>query len=197
MSDPTTQLHHHGQHPWCQEAGQKHRLWMLHLYDPDEGFSIWAGEDAEEQARAAYARYSGSWSCTLFAAVEAEPTPSEAGELRKSLDQSEAAVRDAEARVLFAEAERDSLLEEVKMLSERLEITHVWQTVEGVLTKVPVPEGADFPDGIACRDETIKLLEANRDHLRERVAELEEALKGVAHIGELIEHPTSHQETRG
>lgn len=74
----------------------------------------------------------------------------------------------------------DTLIAERDALIERLEITHVY--VNG--KKVPAPKG--IPDGISCRDATIKLLEA-------RIAELEERAlpfpptKGHIGTAEIIE----------
>lgn len=49
----------------------------------------------------------------------------------------------------------------IEELETRLEMNHVYREVDGVLTKVPCKPG-EFPDGIECRDETIKLLKADR-----------------------------------
>lgn len=53
---------------------------------------------------------------------------------------------------------------ECERLRERLEITHA---TDGNGNRIPFPAGA--PDGIACRDETIRLLEAKCERLREEL----------------------------
>lgn len=66
---------------------------------------------------------------------------------------------------------------EVERLRERLELTHAYQVIDGEMVKVPAPDG--MPDGIECRDETIKLLEA-----RAQAAEREnERMRGA--LGEI------------
>jgi hypothetical protein len=71
------------------------------------------------------------------------------------------------------QAEIDRLRAENERLRERLEITHVWQSVGGgPLERVPAPEG--IPDGIECRDETIKLQDA-------RITELEGERDALIH----------------
>lgn len=65
------------------------------------------------------------------------------------------------------EAER-----EVARCHERLEMNHAWQMGgDGGFVRVPAPEG--MPDGIECRDETIKLLESSRKRLSDRLASSE------------------------
>jgi hypothetical protein len=62
---------HHGRHPWAQPGDRPHRVWMLRFDDADQRDMVWIDEDAEEQAKAAYARYSPTWNCYLFAVVPA------------------------------------------------------------------------------------------------------------------------------
>lgn len=62
----------------------------------------------------------------------------------------------------------------VTELSERLEIANVIDR-EGNRVPHPTGEPGDL-DGIACRDETIRLQDRRIDELRARVAELEEAM---------------------
>ncbi|MCC2649862.1 MAG: hypothetical protein K0R61_47 [Microvirga sp.] len=45
---------------------------------------------------------------------------------------------------------------EISRLQERLEMTHVWQMIDGKMARVEVEPGS-IPDGIECRDETIRL----------------------------------------
>ena len=66
---------------------------------------------------------------------------------------------------------------EIQKLRERLEIAHVWQMVDGTMTRVPAPEGEEIPDGIACRDETIRLQDR-------RIAELEDQVRTLKTAGE-------------
>lgn len=63
------------------------------------------------------------------------------------------------------DAENARLREQVRRYAERLEITHVFVLSGGELVRKEVsPEDWDKQiDGIACRDETIKLLES--DHM--------------------------------
>jgi hypothetical protein len=44
---------------------------MLKFDDADMRTMMWTGEDAEKQARAAYAQYCPSWNCYLFATIPA------------------------------------------------------------------------------------------------------------------------------
>lgn len=60
-------------------------------------------------------------------------------------------------------AERNALRARVAKLEERLEITHCWRhNPDGSVTKEEIPSDQrdSFPDGIYCRDETIKQLES-------------------------------------
>ena len=49
-----------------------------------------------------------------------------------------------------------SMADELARLRERLEMAHAWRMIDGEMTKVPVEPGS-IPDGIECRDETIRL----------------------------------------
>ncbi len=62
---------------------------------------------------------------------------------------------------------------EIARCHARLEIDHAWRRSGGALKRfgVPMAERADFPDGIACRNETIKALEARIDKLKAVVRE--------------------------
>lgn len=57
------------------------------------------------------------------------------------------------------------LIEEIERCHGRLEIDHVYRAVNGAMRRVELPfeDRAVIPDGISCRDETIKLLDAHRD----------------------------------
>lgn len=63
---------------------------------------------------------------------------------------------------------------EIERLRERLEITHVYVSDKaGGLTRRELGPDETVPDGIECRDETIKLLNSNIDTLRKNVTRLE------------------------
>ena len=75
--------------------------------------------------------------------------------------------------------EVDRLKNEVARLRRRLENDRVWRERDGELVEEP----ADLPesqDGIACRDETIKLQDEKIDELKKLNAELLAALRAVA-----------------
>lgn len=61
-----------------------------------------------------------------------------------------------------------ALLAYVQALETRLEMTHVWRMVDGKMTRAPCEPG-EIPDGIECRDETIRLQHRRIDALRARV----------------------------
>lgn len=81
--------------------------------------------------------------------------------------------------------EIERLRERVAKLEDRLEITHVWNG-KGARVAVPPEKRDTIPDGIDCRDETIRLLENRiqrltsdgaldrKDYLEARVGSLEE-----------------------
>lgn len=48
---------------------------------------------------------------------------------------------------------------EVERLRKRLEVTHVWQFINGKMRRRTLKPGEDIPDGIECRDETIRQLD--------------------------------------
>jgi hypothetical protein len=79
---------------------------------------------------------------------------------------------------LRAQAER------VTELETRLETNAVWQMIDGKMTRVAVEPGS-IPDGIECRDETIKLQDKHIAELRERVRVLEEMLD---HVIDMADH---------
>lgn len=61
---------------------------------------------------------------------------------------------------------------EIMRLRERLEMDFAWQLVDGKMTRVEVEPGS-IPDGIDCRDETIR----QQDRL---IAELRAQVRGGA-----------------
>lgn len=65
-------------------------------------------------------------------------------------------------------SDHDALALEVERLHERLEDNHEYQLIDGKTVRVDVPPGS-VPDGIECRDETIKL---KRERIRELEADL-------------------------
>lgn len=102
--------------------------------------------------------------------------------------EQEKAARDPLTRIT---AERDALAAEVRRLAsrvawyqERLEIDRVWKLSPdgGSMTEVEVPaeERDRMPDGIDCRDETIKLQDRAVGELRAEVGRLREALIDAA-----------------
>lgn len=68
--------------------------------------------------------------------------------------------------------EVEALRAEVLALQERLEITHCHDG-DGSRVEIPDSERKDFPDGIYCRDETIRLLEESNEALRAKLREYE------------------------
>lgn len=62
----------------------------------------------------------------------------------------------------------DELRARIAKLEARLEIDHVYKTIDGVMRRVEIPEAErdDAIDGITCRNETINLLEAENGRLR-------------------------------
>lgn len=61
-----------------------------------------------------------------------------------------------------------ALSDEVERCHARLEITHCWKMEAGDKVRVEIPpaERATFPDGIECRNETIRLRDENNAKLR-------------------------------
>lgn len=72
-----------------------------------------------------------------------------------------------------------ALLGEVDALRTRLEMDFAWQIIDGVKTKVKVEPGS-IPDGIDCRNETIKLQDGHIKELRGEVEGLRTALRRLA-----------------
>lgn len=85
-----------------------------------------------------------------------------------------------------AAAEIERLTARVHQLEDRLEITHAWQCTadDTELKRIEIPpeERDSFPDGITCRDATIKLLEEQSERQAARIRKLERALKPFAEI---------------
>jgi hypothetical protein len=59
----------------------------------------------------------------------------------------------------------DECAAEIERLRERLEMTHAWQFIDGQETRIEVEPGS-IPDGIECRDETIRLQDREIERLR-------------------------------
>lgn len=85
-----------------------------------------------------------------------------------------------------AAEEIERLTSRVQHLEDRLEITHAWQCTadDTELKRIEIPpeERDSFPDGITCRDATIKLLEEQNERQAGRIRKLERALKPFADI---------------
>lgn len=72
--------------------------------------------------------------------------------------------------------ETEQLRQRVKDLEERLECNHVYNH-KGEREEV---EPGSIPDGISCRDETIRLLDRNCDALREKLEKAKSCLDWYA-----------------
>lgn len=66
--------------------------------------------------------------------------------------------------------------DEIDRLRERLECNHVFQLIDGKMTRVESDLAEEY-DGIACRDETIRLQDRTVADLRAANAQMLEALK--------------------
>lgn len=86
---------------------------------------------------------------------------------------------DLESFVADMLATIDSKDAEIKRLRDRLEIGYVWKDDgNGNWIKVEDDDGfTETYDGIACRDETIKILDQNVSTLREKVRLLENGVQ--------------------
>lgn len=76
--------------------------------------------------------------------------------------------RTAESSFILTGEQRELLraaADEIERLMDRLEMRHVWQSIDGKMTRVSVEPGS-IPDGIECRDETIKLQGAEIERIR-------------------------------
>jgi hypothetical protein len=58
--------------------------------------------------------------------------------------------------------------DEIERLRSRLEMTDAWQMIDGKMRRVPVELGS-IPDGIDCRNETIRQQDELIANLRRRV----------------------------
>src|SRR5882672_5933892 len=65
-----------------------------------------------------------------------------------------------------------ALAQENERLHERLEDNHEFQLIDGKMTRIEVAPGS-IPDGIECRDKTIKLQDERNDRQSARIRELE------------------------
>ncbi|MFC3638857.1 hypothetical protein ACFONL_16065 [Camelimonas fluminis] len=83
-------------------------------------------------------------------------------------------------------AERDVLRAEVEALQDRLEMRHAF---DGSGKRISVEPGS-IPDGIACRDETIRQLDKRVDEYRAQVEAMREALAPFADVADLIDCET-------
>jgi hypothetical protein len=85
--------------------------------------------------------------------------------------------------------EIERLRSRVQHLEERLEITYAWQCTgeDPELKRIEIPpeERDSFPDGITCRDETIKLLEEQNERQAARIRVAKRALEPFANIPSL------------
>lgn len=88
---------------------------------------------------------------------EAEPAKSYAGAAFNALMEEE--TKEGVVVMLLDQ------FDENRRLRARLEMTHAWQMVDGTMTRVEVEPGS-IPDGIECRDETIRLQDREIDRLR-------------------------------
>lgn len=75
----------------------------------------------------------------------------------------------------------------IEELEARLETSHAYSLIDGVMTKVAVEPGS-IPDGIECRDETIRLQDRRDKAQRARIEELENALRQLTDIAEHTAH---------
>lgn len=158
MSDLTERLRFHGRHAaeTAEEcAARKNR--------------------EREEAADALAALQGDLKSALR---ECSKWATEAGLAKGKLEMSEAAgiVDGWREKCEALEAKVSALQEEVGRLRHRLEIDTVWKMVGDEMVEVSAPEGT--PDGIECRDETIRQLDAQvaglkiiHDGLRQRLHE--------------------------
>jgi hypothetical protein len=78
-----------------------------------------------------------------------------------------------------------ALQADVTKLQERLEMTHAWRTVDGKMQRVAVELGS-IPDGIECRDETIRLQDRRIEELQADAARMRAALEGLLRVREWV-----------
>ena len=71
--------------------------------------------------------------------------------------------------------------EQINTYQERLEIKHCFDA-DGNKVEIPEDERDDVPDGISCRDETIRQQDISIADQKETEAELREALEGCRDI---------------
>jgi hypothetical protein len=97
------------------------------------------------------------------------------------------------SRIMAEAADRIEALErEVKRCHARLEIDHAWTIKDGKKVRCDIPEHerAAFPDGIECRNETIKLLDQNiatlRANAKKDESRLSEALAALKEIEGIV-----------
>jgi len=93
------------------------------------------------------------------------------------------------------------LIGEVDRLHTRLEANFAWQVIDGVKTKIAVEPGS-IPDGIDCRDETIRQQDARIKELTERLrrpapAADEGAVQRVIEAGEIAGYLFTRRQAEG
>jgi hypothetical protein len=69
----------------------------------------------------------------------------------------------------------------VGQLQERLEMNHAWQMVDGEMVRVEVEPGS-IPDGIECRDETIRLQDRAIERHRAEIDRLRTIISRIRHL---------------
>lgn len=74
----------------------------------------------------------------------------------------------------------ENAADEITCLRARLEMNVAYQMIDGVMTKIAVEPGF-MPDGIECRDETIKLQDNYIKDLRSQNATMREAANELLH----------------
>lgn len=100
--------------------------------------------------------------------------------------------------------ELESLRERVWELEARLEIDHRFVLKRGKMVRetIPAAERDSFPDGITCRDETIKLqdeelarLRADRDRLRAELRKIRAAYTRFKNRRSALSDPRANKVT--
>lgn len=99
--------------------------------------------------------------------------------LQDQYDETHRRLTEYEGGDVVPRSDYDALQAKVRELEERLEIDHEYEcnTATGQTERVEIPpeERARFPDGIACRDATIKLQDERIAQLKREKADLEQS----------------------